>query len=139
MKGLTNKYLENLSFKCLKQFLGVFPCDFLNDIKLKVNDTLIVNLSESSKKGSHFVALSIKNDNVIYFDSFGLKCENPYILDVCKLNNKDIVYTDLQTQDIKSYFCGYFCLSFLICDQNGTSLEDFHRKLDSKDLQKNDF
>ena len=58
MAGLSNHYLNELSRYCLTNFKKVIPCDYIQRYKLKTNDQFIINLSDSSTNGSHFVALS---------------------------------------------------------------------------------
>ena len=98
----------------------------------------IVNLSTSNTSGSHFIALSIKNDYCLFFDSFGKSCTNSYIIESLYNQNKNIIYSNIQIQDFLSHFCGYFCLAFLINDFNGKSLTDFLAKFNEKDLLTND-
>ena len=60
------KYYENESrFNC------VYSRDNLpNKIK---DGAYVINLDEYSDIGTHWIALYVKNDDVIYFDSFGVE------------------------------------------------------------------
>ena len=58
------KYYENES-----RFNGVYSRDNLSKIKDRAD---IVNLDEYSDIGTHWVSLQV-NNNVIYFDSFGVE------------------------------------------------------------------
>ena len=52
------------------RFNGVYSRDNL----LKINDGAdIINLDEYSDIGTHLVALRVNNNNVTYFDSFGVE------------------------------------------------------------------
>ena len=39
---------------------------------IKNNKSLIFNLQNSNQKGSHWISLSRKNNNIFIFDSFGI-------------------------------------------------------------------
>ena len=59
------KYYENKS-----RFNGVYSSDNLSKIK---DGTYIINLDEYSDISTHWVALWVNNNNVTYFDSFGVE------------------------------------------------------------------
>ena len=60
------KYYENES-----RFNGVYSGDNLpNKIK---DGTYVINLDEYSDIGTHCVALYVKNNDITYFDSFGVE------------------------------------------------------------------
>ena len=67
--SLTNfeiqKYYQNEP-----RFNGVYSRDNLPKIK---DGAYIINLDEYSDIGTHWVALHVNNDNVTYFDSFGVE------------------------------------------------------------------
>ena len=53
------------------KFDGVYSRDNLPD---KIKDgAYVINLDEYSDTGTHWVALYISNNDVIYFDSFGVE------------------------------------------------------------------
>ena len=53
------------------KFNGVYSRDNLHD---KINDgAYIINFDEYSDTGTHWVALYVYNDDVTYFDSFGVE------------------------------------------------------------------
>ena len=59
------KYYKNES-----RFSGVYSRDNLSKIK---NGAYVINLDEYSDIGTHGVALYVKNNNVTYFDNFGVE------------------------------------------------------------------
>ena len=59
------KYYQNES-----RFNGVYSRDNLPKIK---DGTYIINLDEYSDIGTHWVALYVHNNDVTYFDSFGVE------------------------------------------------------------------
>ena len=48
------------------------PRDKIPNKIVKNNEFFVVNLDDSSGKGTHWVAISNFNDNLLYFDSFGV-------------------------------------------------------------------
>ena len=59
------KYYQNES-----RFNGVYSRENLPKIK---DGTFVINLDEYSDIGTHWVALYVQNNNVTYFDSFGVE------------------------------------------------------------------
>ena len=58
-------YYENKS-----RFNGVYSRDNLSKIK---DGAYVINLDEYSHIGTHWIALWVNNNNVTYFDSFGVE------------------------------------------------------------------
>ena len=135
MGGLRSDYLDELSKYCLPNFQGVFACDFLN---LQNNGTYISNLSMSTKPGTHFVSISVKDDHIVYFDPFGVKCNDIYIEIAFAKTNKPIFYVNQCIQHMLSEHCGYHCLAFLIADFLGMSTIEFLSLYEKYDLFDND-
>ena len=67
--GFVSRKFLPLKFKNEPQFNGVYSRDNLAKIK---DGTYIRNLDEYSDIGTHWVALWV-NNNVTYFDSFGIE------------------------------------------------------------------
>ena len=83
---------------------GVYSRDNLSKIK---DGPYVVNLEEYSDIGTHCIALYTSNNNVIYFDSFGVS----HILKEVKtfIGNKNIkAIFRIQAYDL--IMCGYFCI-----------------------------
>ena len=60
------KYYENNS-----RFNGVYSRDNLSN---KISDgAYVINLDEYSDIGTHWIALYVKNNDITYFDSFGVE------------------------------------------------------------------
>ena len=66
---LTNFEIQKY-YKNGPRFNGVYSRDNLPKIK---DGAYIINLDEYSDIGTHWVALWVNNNNVTYFDSFGLE------------------------------------------------------------------
>ena len=98
------KYYENES-----RFNGVYSRDNLpNKIK---HGAYVINLDEYSDIGTHWIALYLKNNNITYFDSFGVE----YIpKEITKfINIKNIKTNIFRIQAYYSIMCGYFCIGFI--------------------------
>ena len=52
------------------KFNGVYPRNSLPKIKDK---TYVINLYEFKSVGSHWIALYVNGNNIIYFNSFGVE------------------------------------------------------------------
>ena len=76
------------------------------------------------------------NDNVTFFDSFGVE----HIPKETKIftGNKNIQKKIFRMQAYDSVICGYFCIGFIDFMLKGTSLTDFTNFFSSNDFKKND-
>ena len=76
------------------------------------------------------------NDNVTFFDSFGVE----HIPKETKIfiGNKNIQTNIFRMQAYDSVICGYVCIGFIDFMRKGTSLTDFTNFFSSNDLKKND-
>ena len=75
------KYYENKS-----RFTGVYSRDNLHN-KLK-DEAYVINLDEYSDIKTHWIVLCVKNNNITYFDSFGVDHIPKEIIKV--IGNKNI-------------------------------------------------
>ena len=110
------KYYENES-----RFNGVYSRDNLpNKIK---DGAYVINLDEHSDIGTHWVALYVKNNDITYFDSFGVehipKEINAFI------RNKNIKVNIFRIQAYDSIMCGYFCIAFIDFMLKGKTLTEY--------------
>ena len=137
---VSNIYLNNIG-KYLNNYQGTFSCNTLNKPhKNKALSTYIFNLSKINEKGSHLVAVSLKNNNVVYFDSFGLPCTNKDILSFIYSINKKYKYNSMQIQHLNSNYCGLYCMAFIMHqDKDEQKFENFLQMFNhSKNKLKND-
>ena len=104
---LTNFEIQKY-YKNEPRFNGVYSRDNLPKIK---DGAYIINLDEYSDIGTHWVALYVQNNNVTYFDSFGVE----HILKEIKafIDNKHIKTNIFRMQAYDSIMCGYFCIDFI--------------------------
>ena len=102
--SLTNfeiqKYYQNEP-----RFNGVYSRGNLTKIK---DGTYIINLDEYSDIGTHWVALYVNNNDVTYFDSFGVEHIPKEIKTF--INNRNIKADISRIQAYDSIMCGYFCI-----------------------------
>ena len=68
------------------RFNGVYPRNNLH--KIIRNGAYIINLDEYADVGTYWIALYVKNNEVIYFDSFGVEHVSKEIKKF--IRNKDI-------------------------------------------------
>ena len=116
------------------RFNGVYSRDNLP--KTIKNGAYVVNLDEYADVGTHWIGLSLKNNKVIYFDSFGVE-------HVPKEIKKIIVHKNIKTnifiiQVDNSIMCGYFCIGFIDFMFANKTLIDFTTLYSPYDFKKND-
>ena len=120
-------------YKNEPRFNGVYSRDNLP--KTIKKGAYVINLDEYTDIGTHWIALYVKNNEVIYFDSFGVehipKEINKFI------GNKDIKANIFRLQAYDSIMCGYFCIEFINYMFDGKSLIDFTSLFSPHDFKKN--
>ena len=131
------------------RFNGVYSRDNLPKITKK--GAYIINLDEYENTGTHWIALFIKTNEVIYFDSFGIehipKEINKFIRSkelgfavgsAVGNNNKKIKANIFRIQAYDSIMCGYFCIEFINYILKGKTLLDYTNLFSPNDFKKND-
>ena len=83
----------------------------------------VINLDEYSDIGTHLIALNVLNNNVTYFDSFGVD-HIPKEIKVF-IANKNIKTNISRIQAYDSIMCGYFCVGFIDFMLAGKTLTNF--------------
>ena len=110
---LSNIFINNV-LKDEESYLDTFSKD---EMPLIENDkSLIFNLQNSNEKGSHWIALSRKDNNIFIFDSFGIGHIPKKNYKIYK--NFDIITNIYRIQDINSNLCGLFCVLFCLYNVN---------------------
>ena len=123
------KYYENES-----RFNSVYLRDNLPN---KVKDgAYVINLDEYSEIGTHWIALYVKNNNVTYFDSFGVE-HIPQEIKIF-IKNKNIKINIFRTEAYDSIMCGYFCIGFINFMFKGKTLTEYTNLFSPYDFKKND-
>ena len=122
------KYYESES-----KFNGVYSRDNLpNKIK---DGGYVINLDDYSDIGTHWVALYVKNNDITYFDSFGVEHIPMGIKEFIK--NKSIKTNIFRIQSYES-MCGYFCIGFINFVLEGKSLTECTNLFSPNNFIKND-
>jgi len=108
-KPLTNFELIEAAKKLnIPNFRGVFLRDELPK-KPRRNECGILNLNDSSGRGSHWVVFSKNGNEKIYFDSYGL----PPPTELLKYLGDPVYYNSERIQPDNEVFCGHLCLYVL--------------------------
>ena len=126
------------------RFNGVYSRDNLPKITKK--DAYVINLDEYKNTGTHWIALFVKTNEVIYFDSFGIehtpKEINKFIgneqSSSAKARNKKIIANIFRMQAHDSIMRGYFCIEFINYMLKGKTLLDYINLFSPNDFKKND-
>ena len=91
------------------RFNGVYSRDNLTEIK---DGVYVINLDEDSDIGTHWVALCVNNNDVTYFDSFGVE-HIPKEIKAFIDRSLSITTNIFRIQAYDSIMCGYFCIGFI--------------------------
>ena len=122
------KYYENES-----RFNGVYSRDNLSKIK---DRAYVINPDEYSDIGTHWVALWVNNNNVTYFDSFGVEHIPKEIIKF--IENSNIKTSVFRIQAYDSVMCEYFCIGFIDFMFKGKSLTEYTNLFSPNDFKRND-
>ena len=131
------------------KFNGVYSRDNLPKIK---DGAYVINLDEYSDIGTHWVALYVHNDDVTYFDSFGVEhipkeikafinrplsfVLRPLLHDASQ--NKNIKTNIFRIQAYDSIMYGYFSIGFIDFMLAGNTLTEFTNLFSLNNFKKND-
>ena len=119
-------------------FMGCFPSNKIPDIS-KFPCSLIVNSEKANHPGLHWYALVLHEDRCFFFDPFGGHCMEMDILEyLLRQRYKTAIHSKICIQDIMSYSCGLFCVTFVQHVHSIESFAEFIIKFSSKNLTKND-
>ena len=103
------------------RFNGVYSRDNLPKIK---DWAYVINLGEYSDIGTHWAALYVHNNDVTYFDSFGLE-HVPKEIKAFIDHSLSITTNIFRIQAYDSIMCGYFCIGFIDFMLAGKNLTEF--------------
>ena len=112
----------------------VYSRDNLTEIK---DGAYIINFDEYSDIGTHWVALYVHNDDVIYFDSFGLE-HIPKEVKAFINGFLSMTKNIFRIQAYDSIMCGYFCIGFIDFMLAGKTLTDFTNLFSPNSFERND-
>ena len=86
--------------------------------------------------GTHWIALYVNDNNVIYFDSFGVEHIQTGIKKF--IGKKNIITNIYRMQAYDSIMWGYFCIVFINSMLKGKSLLEYANLFSPNDYEKND-
>ena len=117
------------------RFNGVYSRNNLP--RMIKNGAYIINLDEYADVGTHWIAfyVNVTNNEVIYFDSFGVE----HVPEEIKkfIGNNNIKTNIFRVQAYNSIMCGYFCIGFIDFIFSGKTLIDFTNIFSPYDFEKN--
>ena len=114
------------------RFNGVYSRDNLPKIK---DGAYVINLDEYSDIGTHWVALYVHNDDVTYFDSFGVE-HIPKEIKAFIDRSLSIAANIFRIQSYDSIMCGYFCIGFIDFMLAGKTLTEITNIFSSNNFKK---
>ena len=104
------------------KFNGVYSRDNLSS---KIRDrAYVINLDQYPDIGTHWVALYVYNDNITYFDSFGVE-HIPKRIKAFIDRSLSIITNIFRIQAYDPIMCRYFCIGFIDFMIAGKTLTDF--------------
>ena len=104
---LTNFEIKDY-FKNEKRFYSLYSRNNLPNLK---NGAYVINLDHSKNIGTHWIVIFVKEDEVIYVDSFGVEYIPKEIME--EIGNKNIKTSIFRIQDYNSIMCDYFVFYLL--------------------------
>ena len=127
------KYKNTIKILLNTRFNGVSSRDNLPRIR---DEAYVINLDEYSDIRTHWIAMYVQNNEVTYFDSFGVE----HIPEEIKtfISNKNIKTNIFRIQAYDSIICGYFCIGFIDFMLAGKTLTDFTNLFSPNNFKKND-
>ena len=121
-------------YKNEPRFNGVYSRDNLP--KTIKNGANVINLDEYADVDTHWIALYVKDNEITYFDSFGVEHVPKEIKKF--IENKNIKTNIFRIQADNSITCGYLRIEFIDFMLAGRSLIDFTSLFCPYDFKKND-
>ena len=96
----------------------------------------MINFDEYSEIGTKWIALYALDNNVTYFDSFGVE-HIPKEIEIF-IDKSRVVINIFRIKAYDSVICGYFCIGFIDFMIAGKTLTDFTNLFSSNNFKKND-
>ena len=116
------------------RFNGVYSRNNLP--KTIKKEAYVINLDEYENTGTHWIALFVKTNEAIYFDSFDIE-HIPNEINKF-IGNKNIKSNIFRLQAYDSIMCGYYCIEFINYMLKGKTLLDYTNLFSPNDFKKND-
>jgi hypothetical protein len=109
--SISNIELINLFKKYKMPLTQICSKDVL--IGLPKNGNYIINMADNADGGTHWTTFIIRNNQCIYYDSFGEIFPNSVKTFVRKNPNIHLYYNTDQIQHIDASTCGFYCMAFI--------------------------
>ena len=109
------------------RFNGVYSTDNLPKLK---DGAYVINCDEYSYTETHLIVLYVLNNNVTYFEIFGVELVPKEIKTF--VGNKNLKTNIFRTQAYDSIMYEYFCIGFIYLMLAGKTLTDFTKQLKKK-------
>ena len=129
--SLTNFEIQKF-YENEPKFNGVYSRNSSPKIK---DGVYIIDLDEYKSIWTHWIALYVNDNNVTYFDSFGIEHIPKEIREF--IGNKNIVTNIYRIQAYDSIMCGYFQIGFIDFMLKGKSLLKYTNLFSLNDYAKN--
>ena len=130
--SLTNFEIQNF-YENEPKFNGVYSRN--NSPKIK-DGVYIIDLDEYKSIWTQWIALYVNDNNVTYFDSFGIEHIPKEIRKF--IENKNIVTNIYRIQAYDSIMCGYFQIGFIDFMLKGKGLLKYTNLFSLNDYAKNE-
>ena len=130
---LTNFEIQEY-YRIEPRFNGDYSRDNLP--KTIKNGAYVINLHEYEDVGTRWIALYVKDNEITYFDSFGVEHVPKEIEKF--IGHKNIKTNIFRIQADNSIMWGYFCIGFIDFIFAGKSLIDFTSLFSPYNFKKND-
>lgn len=113
---ISSVFIERILSQTCAIFQGVYPADHIpsNTLKKLKEFCIIVNLSELSFPGTHFVAIYKTKHQITYFDSGGSPCFIPEICTFMRSFNLPVKSIHTKIQSNTSMFCAFYTILFCL-------------------------
>ena len=118
----------------MNQGLMVYILEIIYQKMLK-KGAYVINLDEYENTGTHWIALFVKTNEVIYFYSFGIE-HIPKEIEHA-IGDKEIKASIFRLQAYDSIMCGYYCIEFINYMLKGKTLLDYTNLFSPNDFKKN--
>lgn len=124
--------LLRADLKTQRYYLGTYPCDQI-PLKLPARFLLCVNTDDSSKSGSHWVAIARMRSELWYFDSLGEAPPRRGHLARFIRRFPRVIYNKVKHQSDSSSVCGGFSIFALCMFARGHTIREVIRLFASID------
>ena len=109
--------------------------DSRNNLPKIKSRAYMINLNGYESMGTHWIALYVNDNNVTYFDSFGVEHIPKEIRKF--IGNENIITNIYRVQACDSIMCWYFCIGFIDFMLRSKDLLEYTNLLSLNDYEKN--